>query len=238
MKNSIHASTKATAALLCVLAVALASCGTGKQKQENKGGFFTSGSSEADQRASQRMAKSEQLAGSGEGAGEKEKAKTADEPAKGASDRAPGEGNPLQAEGKQSLFERLGGEQGLTQLVDDFTTRLLEDPRVNWSRKGLDQGGFRLFRGKPATWNESPQTVAMLKKHMVQFLALATGGPARYEGKNMRSAHANMHITNSEFDAAVGDIKATLDKQQIPNREQKELLAIIESTRPQIVSER
>ncbi len=47
-----------------------------------------------------------------------------------------------------------------------------------------------------------------------------------------------MHITNSEFDAAIGDLKASLDKMRIPNREQKELLAIVESTRPQIVTER
>ncbi len=54
----------------------------------------------------------------------------------------------------------------------------------------------------------------------------------------MKSAHADLHITNAEFDAAVGDLKASLDKLQIPNREQKELLAIAESTRPQIVVER
>jgi hemoglobin len=47
-----------------------------------------------------------------------------------------------------------------------------------------------------------------------------------------------MHITNPEFDAAVGDLKAALDKAQVPNKEQKELLAIVESTRPQIVTER
>jgi hemoglobin len=47
-----------------------------------------------------------------------------------------------------------------------------------------------------------------------------------------------MKITNAEFDAAVGDLKATLDKFQVPTDEQKELLAIVESTRPQVVEER
>jgi len=47
-----------------------------------------------------------------------------------------------------------------------------------------------------------------------------------------------MRIANAEFDAVVGDLKASLDKLQIPNKEQKELLAIIESTRPQIVTQR
>jgi len=65
-----------------------------------------------------------------------------------------------------------------------------------------------------------------------------TGGPSQYTGKDIKSAHANMHISNPEFDAAMGDLKATLDKLQIANQEQKELLAVVESTREQIVTER
>ena len=77
-----------------------------------------------------------------------------------------------------------------------------------------------------------------LKKHLVQFIVLATGGPPHYDGKEMKSAHAGMKIGNPEFDAALGDLKASLDTLQIPNKEQKELLSIIESTRPQIVTQR
>jgi hemoglobin len=80
--------------------------------------------------------------------------------------------------------------------------------------------------------------VAKLKKHLAQFLVLASGGPARYEGKQMVNAHAGMRITNAEFDAVVGDFKATLDHLKTPDAEQKELLAIVESTGPQIVTER
>jgi hemoglobin len=54
----------------------------------------------------------------------------------------------------------------------------------------------------------------------------------------MKAAHADMRIGNPEFDAAVGDLKASLDKLRIPDAEQKELLAVVESTRPQIVTER
>jgi hemoglobin len=115
---------------------------------------------------------------------------------------------------------------------------VLDDPRVNWARKGVTRGGFSIHRGKSVTWNATPENVAQLKRHLVQFLALATGGPAKYDGKEIKSVHANMHIANPEFDAAIGDLKASLDKLQIPNKEQKELLAIIESTRPEIVAER
>jgi hemoglobin len=84
----------------------------------------------------------------------------------------------------------------------------------------------------------TPENVASLEKHLAQFLALATGGPAQYDGKEMTPTHAGMRISNPEFDAAIGDLKASLDKLQIPNKEQKELLAIVESTRPQIVTQR
>lgn len=204
----------------CFVAVSIAGCGTPEKKKKDE--FFTSGNREADQRASERMAKAEQLSGSGEGAGEKEKSDSKD----------------TKAEQKLALYERLGGEAGIARIVDDFLARALEDPRVNWQRKGVTRGGFSLHRNQSVTWNATPANVANLKKHMAQFFALATGGPARYDGKEMKSAHQDMHITNAEFDAAVGDLKASLDKLKIPNQEQKELLAIVESTRPQIVEER
>jgi hemoglobin len=69
-------------------------------------------------------------------------------------------------------------------------------------------------------------------------LALTAGRPARYDGRELEVTHAKMRITNPEFDAVIGDLKATLDKLKIPSREQKELLAIVESTRLQIVTER
>jgi hemoglobin len=226
-------------AIVCsvsVVLITLSGCGTGKPAAQNRD-FFTSGSREADQRASQRMAKEEQLTGSGEGAGEKNvKKAVASRPGEelsptGNTDRA------AQAQGKLTLFDRLGGQQGLTAIMDDFIPRALEDPRVDWQREGTKRTGFR-FRRVKDEWKPTPERVAQLKKHMVQFLALATGGPAKYDGKEMKSAHAGMRITNAEFDAALGDLKATLDKLQIPNKEQKELLSIIESTRPQIVAER
>ena len=214
--------------LALFLPVVLVGCGLGKAGTKRED-FFTSGSREADQRASQRMAKEEQLTGSGEGGGEKgaKKAKTAD----------PNSGGPQAAkvESKQSLFERLGGEPGLVAIVDDFIARALQDPRVNWPRKGVRRGTL-LHRAEPR--NSSPENVVQLKKHFVQFLSLATGGPSQYDGQEIKASHAGMHISNPEFDATIGDLKASLDKLQIPNKEQKELLAIVESTRPQIVTER
>jgi hemoglobin len=205
--------------LVAMLLVAAAGCAQERQKDRD---FFTSGNREADQRADQRMAQAEQLQGGEEGQTSEGK----------------GDGQPAQANEKQPLYQRLGGETGITAIVDDFVTRALADPRVNWERKGVKRGGFSLNRGKSVEWSAAPDNVKRLKLHIAQFVALATGGPSRYQGKEMKQAHQGLHITNAEFDAAVGDLKATLDKLKIPNQEQKELLAIIESTRPQVVEER
>jgi len=219
---------------LSAILVATAGCGTGKPAAQNKE-FFTSGSREADQRASQRMAKNEQLTGSGEGAGEK-KVKKAVKATPGSN--VDGTNTAAQAEGKLTLFDRLGGEKGITAIIEDFTPRAIQDPRVNWERKGAKSTGSLFRREKSNAWSSTPESISRLNKHLIQFIALATGGPAHYDGKEIKSAHAGMHVTNAEFDAAVGDLKASLDKLQIPNKEQKELLSVIESTRPLIVAER
>lgn len=211
--------------LLALVAVAVSGCGGGKPTQQSKD-FFTSGSREADQRASQRMAQAEQLSGSGEGAGEK-----------GAKESG-GTNNAATSEEKRSLFERLGGEAGISNIVADFLPRAMQDPRVNWDRKGVKQGGLSFHSGRLVTWNPTPAQAALLQTHMVQFLALASGGPAHYDGKEIQSTHADMHISNAEFDATLGDLKSSLDALRVPNKEQKELLAIVESTRPLIVTDR
>jgi hemoglobin len=240
MKKSLKPLTSigriASQLILLILLTALATAiGCGSSPEKRNRDFFTSGSREADQRASQRMAKEEQLTGSGEGSGEK-RVKKAVSP-EGSASAADGS-KAAQAEEKLALFDRLGGEQGLAAIVEDFMPRVIQDPRVNWQRNGIKRGGFSFRRNQAVTWPATTPNVAQLKRHFVQFLALATGGPAHYEGKEMTSTHAGMRITNPEFDAAVGDLKASLDRLKVPNTEQKELLAIVESTRPQIVTVR
>lgn len=198
--------------VLAFVLLAPMGCGTGRGGQKDE--FFTSGSREADQRASQRMAKHEQLTGNGGGA------------------------EAGRDEGTIPLYDRLGGKEAIAAIVDDFTTRVIQDPRVNWERRGVKSGGSLFRRAESVTWEPTVENVTRLKKHMAQFLSLATGGPAQYDGQSIEASHEGMRITNAEFDAAIGDLKASLDNLQIPSLEQKELLAIIESTRPQIVTQR
>jgi hemoglobin len=213
MEKMKNRAIKMFALTLLVPLLLLSGCG-GNQKQNKD--FYTSGNPEADERADQRMSQAEQLKGQGEG---------------------PGDTSSL-LNAKKSLYDRLGAAKGLDAIADDFVTRAMADPRVNWERRGVIQGGLSIHHDRSVQWDSNPDNVKMLKLHLAQFFAVASGGPSEYQGKEMKDAHAGLHITNDEFDASVGDLKATLDKMQIANTEQKELLAIVETTRAQVVEER
>jgi hemoglobin len=198
--------------LVCTLGLATGCASQDRTRQD----FFTSGSRAADQRAEQRVAKDEQLKSGSNSGGDSAK----------------------QPEQKKSLYDRLGGEKGVAAIVDDFVTRALADPRVNWERKGIKRGGVLGIGVKSAEWKPDPGSVDAMKKHIAQFVSIATGGPTQYDGQEMRQVHKGLNISNAEFDAAVGDLKASLDKLSVGVDEQKELLAIVESTRPQVVEQR
>ena len=129
------------------------------------------------------------------------------------------------ASGPKPLYERLGGEPAITAVVDDFVGRAAGDPKVNFTRKGTAM-----------EFDASPGNVAHLKAMLVQLIASASGGPQKYLGRDMKQAHAGMNISNAEFDALAGDLAATLEKFKVPAKEQGELLAIVGSTRADIVA--
>jgi hemoglobin len=204
---------------LAILVLLVGGCGSQQASEDRT--FHTSGNRDADQRAEQRIAKDEQI--KGKNAQQDQKSPVAQQAA---------------AAKEKSLYERLGGEEGIKKLVDDFTERALADPRVNWKRVGVTRGGINFKRNVPVEWKPSDDQINAMKLHIAQFLALATGGPTKYEGKEMKNAHAGLHITNAEFDASIGDFKASLDKLGVATQEQKEVLAILESVRPMIAEER
>src|SRR2546423_8828483 len=138
------------AAALC----AAAGCGGKTAKKENRD-FFTSGSREADQRASQRMARDEQLTGSGEGAGEKGTRKAVAAKPSPTGRTPEGTNKAAQVEGKLALFDRLGAEAGISNIVADFMPRALQDPRVNWQRRGTKHG-LSTHNKEYVAWNATP----------------------------------------------------------------------------------
>ena len=137
---------------------------------------------------------------------------------------SPAPANPAEKAPTGTLYDRLGGEPAIRAVVDDFVPRAAADEKVNFTRKGT-----------PHEWQATPQNVARFKERLVQFIGVATGGPQKYEGQDMGTAHRGMKITDAEFDALARDLKLSLDKLNVPATEQKELLEIVGSTRGVIV---
>ena len=129
-----------------------------------------------------------------------------------------------QSNAPKPLYDRLGGEMMISAIVEDFVGEAASDPRVNFTRKGTS-----------AEWIPTPDNVDKLKLHLTQYLEAASGGSQEYEGGDMRSVHANMEITNAEFDAIEADLAKSLAKYDEPPKETSELLAIVEATRKDIV---
>lgn len=120
-----------------------------------------------------------------------------------------------------TLFDRLGGVYNIAVVVDDFIDRVMSDPRLN---------------ANPAV-NEAHHKVppAGFKYFVTEMVCWATGGPQKYTGRSMSDSHRHLNITPKEWDAFMEDFQQTLDKFQVPAREQGELRAIVQSTYDEIV---
>ena len=105
------------------------------------------------------------------------------------------------------LYKAFGEKAGLVSLMDDFMLRLVADPRTG--------PHFR------------PANQQRVKEQLVdQFCALG-GGPCVYKGADMKSAHANLDIKKSDFNALVEVLQVSMDAKGIPFRKQNEMLALL-----------
>lgn len=120
-----------------------------------------------------------------------------------------------------SLYNRLGGAYAIATVVDDFIERLLvnttlnANPRINEARARVPKAG--------------------LKFHVTALVCQVTGGPCTYTGRSMKAAHAHLNINDEHWQAMLADFRVTLNKFTVPAKEQGELIAIVQSTRPDIV---
>jgi hemoglobin len=119
------------------------------------------------------------------------------------------------------LYDRLGGLYAISAVVDDFIDRvyvngtLNANPNIAKARSDLRKAG--------------------LKVQLANQVCQVTGGPCKYTGLDMKTAHQGFHITEKEWEALLVDFRATLDKFKVPAAEQKELVDIVNSTKPDIV---
>ncbi len=116
---------------------------------------------------------------------------------------------------KPSLYERLGGKAAIVAVVDDVTATVAADARINKRFASTD--------------------IAMFKEKFVEQLCAGSGGPCTYSGRDMKTVHAGMNITDSEFSALAEDLVKSLDKFRVPSAEKKELVGILASMKDEII---
>jgi hemoglobin len=106
-------------------------------------------------------------------------------------------------------------------VVSDFIDALVVDATLN-ANPAIDSARHRV----PAPY---------LKYHVTAMVCQATGGPCNYQGRDMKSSHAHLRITEKEWDRMVVVFKEILAKHKVPAAETGELLAIVGSTKADIV---
>jgi hemoglobin len=123
---------------------------------------------------------------------------------------------------KPSLYDRLGGVFAVAAVVDRLIERVLvndvlnANPIVNERHHAKPKAGFKFL--------------------VTELVCQATGGPQRYSGMAMPESHRHLGITQAEWEAFLKDVHATLDEFSVPAAERAELVAIVESTRGDIVT--
>ncbi len=125
----------------------------------------------------------------------------------------------VQAKDK-TLYDRLGGKKAISAVVDEFVGRVAADTRIN------------SYFGATAA---DPQRLASFKMKLVDQICQASGGPCKYMGKDMKTAHIGMGITGPQFDALVEDLAGALDKFKVGEKEKGDLLGALGPMKPEIV---
>ena len=125
-----------------------------------------------------------------------------------------------EAKKEPSLYQRLGGREGIALVVDDFVANAVADNRINARFKDL-----------------KPPEVFKLKSNLADQICEATGGPCAYLGRDMKTVHKGMNITEAEWNATVDDLVKALDKHKVPEKEKKELLGLLGPMKPDIVGQ-
>ncbi len=119
---------------------------------------------------------------------------------------------------KKTLYERLGGYEGITSFVEDLLPRLEADPQLGrfWQHRG-DDG------------------VAREKQLLIDYLCANAQGPMYYTGRDMKASHEGMRISESDWAIFMGYAGDTMGALNIPKQECDEIAAFVTSLKEDIV---
>ena len=114
-----------------------------------------------------------------------------------------------------TLYERLGGTEGITKIVSDLVDIHLTNSRIATRFSASD--------------------LPKLKHRAATFFIAGSGGPNAYEGKDMLAAHKGMNIDDEEFNAVLDDALEALNRNNVGQREREEVLFILYSMKKDVV---
>ena len=119
-----------------------------------------------------------------------------------------------------SLYRRLGGREGIALVVGDFVGNMAADARVNERFKAM-----------------KPADIEKLRSNLADQICDATGGPCSYVGRDMKTTHKGMKITEAEWNATVENLGKALDKHKVGAKEKQELIGAIAPMKGDIVGQ-
>jgi Truncated hemoglobins len=122
--------------------------------------------------------------------------------------------SPLHA-AEQRLYDALGQQQGISQLMESFVLEIAADERIIHHFENVDIDRFH----------------RMLSEHICEL----SGGPCEYTGESMVTVHTGMNISRAEFNAVVEHLMTAMDEQQLPVSTQNRLLAILAAFRKEVI---
>jgi len=122
---------------------------------------------------------------------------------------------------EKTLYQRLGGYDALAAVSDDFITRLATNKLLGRFVVGL-----------------SDDSKKKLRQHFVEFLCNATGGSCVYMGRDMKTSHKGLGISEEDWKESVKLLVETLDKFKVPEKEKDEVLAAVSSLKTDIVEKK
>lgn len=125
-------------------------------------------------------------------------------------------------EKEKTIFEKLGGAEGVSLLVDDIVAKHLENENIK-----------KYF--EPVKNN--PEHFKMFKNNVKDFLSAGTGGDVEYKGRDMQNAHAHLNISERDFLDAIDDILFVLDKHKVDRASRNELLATLYSMKDAVIAQ-
>ena len=119
---------------------------------------------------------------------------------------------------EKSLYDRLGGYDGIATFAGDLLPRLQSDSQLGrfWKHRGADG-------------------VAREKQLLIDFISSSAGGPLLYTGRDMKTSHGGMNISESDWNVFLGHAGATLEALEIPQTECDDVVAFVLTLKDDIV---